>query len=55
MVSREHAWFTHDEDDGGGAWRVHECGAPNGTHVNGVLVVDECVLADGDILRFGRV
>ena len=52
-------------DDGGEAgggegachmrWRIEDLGAPNGTAVNGQVVVDSTRLSDGDVLRFGRV
>lgn len=50
-VSREHAELCGD----GRQWRVRDLGSKNGTHLDGVAVVDEVALPQGGWLRLGDV
>jgi pSer/pThr/pTyr-binding forkhead associated (FHA) protein len=50
LVSRCHARIERRGD----AWVVTDLGSTNFTRVNGQRLRSECVLADGDELRFGR-
>jgi pSer/pThr/pTyr-binding forkhead associated (FHA) protein len=49
LISRQHCLLVVR---GAGVW-VRDLGSTNGTLVNGKLVVDECVLQNGDTVQLG--
>jgi pSer/pThr/pTyr-binding forkhead associated (FHA) protein len=49
LVSRQHCLLRIHGND----VHVRDLGSTNGTLVNGKLVVDECILANGDTLQLG--
>lgn len=50
-VSRRHAELLRTRE----GWRLRDLGSANGTEINGVRVVGERPLAEGDIIGLGRV
>ena len=49
-VSSDHAQFREHN----GAWFVVDNGSTNGTYVNGVPILDEAPIKDGDVIGFGK-
>ncbi len=49
-VSRSHALLRSD----GLCWRLRDLGSTNGTWVNGVRVIGEVTVEEGDAVRFGQ-
>lgn len=54
LASRQHARLVFRSDSGTSGYDLHDLGSTNGTFVNGKLVEDPIVLADGDKIRVGR-
>lgn len=52
LLSRTHCRI---EPHPGGAWRAADLGSKNGTTLNGIPLAAPAPLADGDVLRLGRV
>ncbi len=50
-VSRKHAELLQS----GSGWRLRDLGSANGTEINGVRLIGDKALAEGDVISLGRV
>ena len=50
-VSRRHAELLQS----GNGWRLRDLGSANGTEINGVRLIGDKALAEGDVISLGRV
>jgi pSer/pThr/pTyr-binding forkhead associated (FHA) protein len=50
-VSRRHAEMVKS----GEGWRLRDLGSANGTEINGVRLIGDKALRDGDVIGLGRI
>jgi pSer/pThr/pTyr-binding forkhead associated (FHA) protein len=51
LISDKHCQIMRIGDE----WRIRDLGSTNKTYINGLQIVSQATIADGDIISLGRV
>jgi pSer/pThr/pTyr-binding forkhead associated (FHA) protein len=51
LISDRHCQITRSEN----VWRIRDLGSTNKTYINGLQIVSQATIEDGDIISLGRV